>query len=73
MDFALTPEQVAFSKEFNEYLDRHLTPEIRAESEIFLNMNKDTDPGKFGRGEYGGPKSKAFIRKMGEDGWLGIG
>ena len=30
-------------------------------------------PGKFGRGEYGGPLSKAFIRRMGADGWLGVG
>ena len=73
MDFALTPEQEQFAREFNEYLDKHLTPEVRAESEIFMNMNKDTDPGEFERGEYGGPKSKAFIRQMGADGWLGVG
>ncbi len=73
MDFALTPEQEQFGREFNEYLDEHLTPELKAESDTFMNMNKDTDPGVFGRGEYGGPLSKAFIRKMGEDGWLGIG
>lgn len=73
MDFALTPEQERFAREFNEYLDKHLTPEVRAESEIFMNMNKDTDPGEFERGEYGGPKSKAFIRRMGADGWLGVG
>ena len=73
MDFALTPEQEQFAREFNEYLDKHLTPEVRAESEIFMNMNKETDPGKFERGEYGGPKSKEFIRRMGADGWLGVG
>ena len=73
MDFALTPEQEQFEREFNEYLDEHLTPELRAESGTFLNMNKHTDPGEFGRGEYGGPRSKAFIRKMGADGWLGVG
>jgi hypothetical protein len=73
MDFALTPEQEQFEREFNDYLDKHLTPELRAESSKFMNMNKDTDPGKFGRGEYGGPKSKAFIRQMGADGWLGVG
>ena len=73
MDFALTPEQERFAREFNEYLDENLTPELRAESSMFLNMNKHTDPGVFGRGEYGGPKSKAFIRKMGADGWLGVG
>ena len=73
MDFALTPEQEAFAREFNEYLDKHLTPELRAESGKFLGMNPETDPGEFGRGEYGGPKSKAFIRQMGTDGWLGVG
>jgi alkylation response protein AidB-like acyl-CoA dehydrogenase len=73
VDFALTPEQEQFAREFNEYLDEHLTPELRAESGTFLNMNKHTDPGEFGRGEYGGPRSKAFIRKMGADGWLGVG
>ncbi len=73
MDFALTPEQEQFAREFNEYLDEHLTPELRAESGKFLDMNKHTDPGEFGRGEYGGPLSKAFIRQMGADGWLGVG
>jgi alkylation response protein AidB-like acyl-CoA dehydrogenase len=73
VDFALTPEQEEFAREFNEYLDEHLTPELRAESGTFLNMNKHTDPGVFGRGEYGGPRSKAFIRQMGADGWLGVG
>jgi alkylation response protein AidB-like acyl-CoA dehydrogenase len=73
MDFALTPEQEQFGREFNEYLDKHLTPELRTEGKKFMNMNKDTDPGKFGRGEYGGPLSKAFIRQMGADGWLGVG
>ena len=52
MDFSLTPEQEQFAREFNEYLDEHLTPELRAESEIFMNMNKETDPGTFRRGEY---------------------
>jgi len=73
MDFTLTPDQEQFSRDFNDYLDEHLTPELRAESSKFMNMNKDTDPGEFGRGEYGGPKSKAFIRQMGADGWLGVG
>jgi alkylation response protein AidB-like acyl-CoA dehydrogenase len=73
MDFSLTPEQEQFAREFEEYLDKHLTSEVKAESEIFMNMNKDTDPGEFERGEYGGPKSKEFIRRMGADGWLGVG
>ena len=52
MDFALTPEQEQFGQEFSDYLGKYLTPEIRAESVNFLNMNKHTDPGIFGRGEY---------------------
>jgi hypothetical protein len=73
MDFLLTPEQEEFAREFQDYLNVRLTPEIRAESHIFLNMNKNNDPGVFGRGEYGGPKSKEFILRLGADGWLGVG
>jgi len=73
MDFLLTPEQEEFAREFQEYLRIHLTPEIRAEGHIFLNMNKNNDPGVYGRGEYGGPKSKEFVRRLGADGWLGVG
>lgn len=73
MDFSLTPEQQQFARDFNAYLDRHLTPELRAESDVFMSMSKETDPRVFGRGEYGGPLSKAFVRRMGADGWLGVG
>jgi alkylation response protein AidB-like acyl-CoA dehydrogenase len=73
MDFDLTKEQIQFQKEFGEYLEKHLTPDIIEERNKTKNMNEFTDPGTFGRGEYGGPKSKEFIRKMGEDGWLGVG
>lgn len=73
MDFRLTPEQEEFAKEFREYLKKHLTPEIRAEGLKYMNTNKNNDPGVHGRGEYGGPKSKEFIRQMGADGWLGVG
>lgn len=73
MDFALAPEQIQFEQEFRDYLQKHLTPEIRAESVKFLNMNRNNDPGVFNRGEYGGPKSKEFILQLGADGWLGVG
>jgi alkylation response protein AidB-like acyl-CoA dehydrogenase len=73
MDFSLTPEQEQFAREFNEYLDEHLTPELRAEADIFMSMNKENDPGTFNKGEYGGPLSKEFILGMGADGWLGVG
>jgi hypothetical protein len=73
MDFLLTQEQEEFARKFREYLSVHLTPEIRAEGEIFMNTNKKTDTGVYGRGEYGGPKSKEFILRLGADGWLGVG
>ena len=73
MDFEITAEQEQLARDFNKYLDEHLTPELRAESGKFMSMNKNTDPGTFGRGEYGGPLSKEFIRQLGKDGWLGVG
>jgi hypothetical protein len=73
MDFSLTPEQEKFGNEFKEYLNEHLSHEMKGESEIFINMKKQNDPGVFGRGEYGGPKSKEFIKRLGADGWLGVG
>jgi alkylation response protein AidB-like acyl-CoA dehydrogenase len=59
MDFALTPEQETFGKEFSEYLKTAMTPELTAEMEEM--------------GEYGGPVSREFFRRLGEDGWLGVG
>jgi alkylation response protein AidB-like acyl-CoA dehydrogenase len=59
MDFALTPEQETFGKEFSEYLKTAMTPELKAEMEE--------------QGEYGGPVSREFFRRLGEDGWLGVG
>ena len=73
MDFALTPEQEAFVNEFRQYLSKHLTPEVRAESALYMNTSRKTDPGVFCKGEYGGPKSKEFVRRLGADGWLGVG
>ena len=59
MDFALTPEQEQFGQEFRDYLKTAITPELRAEMEELK--------------EYGGPVSKEFFRKLGADGWLGVG
>ncbi len=59
MDFALTPEQETFGKEFREYLKTAMTPELIAEMEE--------------QGEYGGPLSREFFRRLGADGWLGVG
>ena len=59
MDFALTPEQETFGKEFREYLKTAITPELTAEMEE--------------QQEYGGPVSREFFRRLGADGWLGVG
>ena len=59
MDFALTPEQEQFGEEFRTYLKTAITPELTAEMEE--------------QGEYGGPVSREFFRRLGEDGWLGVG
>jgi len=59
MDFALTPEQEQFGREFREYLKTAVTPELVKEMEELK--------------EYGGPVSKAFFRRLGADGWLGVG
>ncbi len=59
MDFALTSEQEQFGNAFRAYLKTAITPELRAEIEE--------------QGEYGGPVSRAFFRRLGADGWLGVG
>ena len=58
MELALTPEQHALQQELREYFAKIVTPDIEEE---------------MATGEMGGPKSKAAIRQMGKDGWLGIG
>ena len=59
MDFALTPEQEQFGKDFREYLKTAITPELTAEMEELK--------------EYGGPVSREFFQRLGADGWLGVG
>jgi alkylation response protein AidB-like acyl-CoA dehydrogenase len=59
MDFALTPEQEQFEKDFRAYLKTAMTPELVREMEE--------------QGEYGGPESREFFRRLGRDGWLGVG
>jgi 3-oxocholest-4-en-26-oyl-CoA dehydrogenase alpha subunit len=53
-----TPEQQALRKELREYFDQLLTAEVRAEL---------GEPGE------GGPLFRNLVRRMGADGWLGIG
>jgi len=60
MEFALTPEQEQFAKEFRDYLRSHMPPEVKAEIESKRAMEKS-------------PAYKEFICQMGRDGWLGVG
>jgi 3-oxocholest-4-en-26-oyl-CoA dehydrogenase alpha subunit len=53
-----TPEQTALRKELRAYFDRLLTPEVRA---------------RLGAAGEGSPDFRAVVRRMGADGWLGIG
>ena len=61
MDFALPSEIKEFREEFRRYLDSEGTPVLLQEIQ------------GGGRGETTGPLTKAFWRKMGEDGYLGMG
>jgi 3-oxocholest-4-en-26-oyl-CoA dehydrogenase alpha subunit len=59
VDFCLTPEQEQFKKQVRDFIQQHLTPELRDEIE---------------REQYSiGPLGKKFVRLMGQQGWLGIG
>jgi 3-oxocholest-4-en-26-oyl-CoA dehydrogenase alpha subunit len=53
-----TPEQQALRKELREYFAQLLTPQVRAEL---------GEPGE------GSPLFQTLVRRMGSDGWLGIG
>jgi len=55
---AYTPEQEALRRELREYFAALMTPEVRAE---------------VARGDSGGPACLEAVRKLGRDGWLGIG
>jgi len=58
MYLAETPEQQALRKELREYFAAMLTPEVRAEL------------GESGEGK---PLFRELVRKLGADGWLGLG
>jgi hypothetical protein len=61
MDFAFPAEVEAFREEFRSYLDAVVTPELAVELQR-------------GAGEGGaGPQTRAFLKKLGEDGYLGLG
>ncbi len=58
MHIAYTAEQEALRDELRGYFAELMTPEVTEEC---------------ANGETGGPASLAAVRKMGDDGWLGIG
>jgi alkylation response protein AidB-like acyl-CoA dehydrogenase len=58
VQIAYTPEQEALRLELRAYFADLMTPEVLAE---------------VAKGESGGPNCLAAVRKMGADGWLGIG
>jgi alkylation response protein AidB-like acyl-CoA dehydrogenase len=60
MRFELTPEQRAWQREVRTFLAEHLTPEIEAELDA-------------GDSEGRGPHARAFLRKLAERGWWGVG
>ncbi len=52
-----TPQQKALRAEIRAYFSKLMTPEVRSSLE----------------GMEGGPKYREIIRRMGDDGWLGVG
>jgi alkylation response protein AidB-like acyl-CoA dehydrogenase len=60
MEFALTPEQEQFVKDFQNYLRTHMTAELKEELDKELAYSESAICLK-------------FIRQMGHDGWLGGG
>jgi alkylation response protein AidB-like acyl-CoA dehydrogenase len=60
MEFALTPEQEQFVKDFQNYLRTHMSPELKADLDKEISYSES-------------PICMKFIRQMGQDGWLGVG
>ena len=58
MFLAYTDEQLALRKELREYFATLLTPEVRAQ---------------LGRAGEGSPRFRDLVRRLGADGWLGLG
>ena len=58
MQIAYTPEQESLRLELRSYFEQLMTPEVLEEA---------------ASGETGGPASLEAVRKMGADGWLGLG
>ena len=60
MDFAFTPEQQAFAAEVEVFLDTHDDPDVFDLTRENMAQIVDT------------PKRRAFMREVGERGWLGL-
>jgi len=60
MDFEFSPEQRAFAAQVEEFLDEHDDPEIFDLTRENMAQIVDT------------PKRRAFMREMGDRGWLGL-
>ena len=60
MDFEFSPEQQAFAAEVEKFLDEHDDPEIFDLTRENMAQIVDT------------PKRRAFMREVGERGWLGL-
>lgn len=62
MDFRFTPEEEGFRQELRRFLQNAITPEQHAETGVEWHVD----------GFKRGPLTKAFIRRMGEAGYLGV-
>jgi alkylation response protein AidB-like acyl-CoA dehydrogenase len=60
MEFEFSPEQLAFVEEVEAFLDEHDDPEVFDPTRENMAQVVDT------------PKRRAFMRQVGERGWLGI-
>lgn len=60
MEFALTPEQEQFANDFDRYLRTEMPEEVKQDLRQDIMYSESE-------------ACRAFIRKMGRDGWLGVG
>src|SRR3972149_3269726 len=58
MDFSYPAEMTTFREEFSRYLAAAVSPKLA---------------GEIRSGEWGGPQTKAFWRKLGAEGYFGLG
>jgi len=61
VNFDFSPEEQAFAAEVERFLDQHDRPEVMDVTRENMAQIVDT------------PKRRAFMREMGERGWLGLG